>query len=160
MCSTTTIIYIVIAFIVLIFIYNYMKKKSEGLETGSLTKLSIPKCTTSKDIDISNELIKLENKIKSSDKNINVKLSKINNYIIEFIIKLPPPFQVDKLPLKLELSPDLSKLITIFEGKPVNNLNINKEINDLKSKLEPEWTLQRYLDFNPKTYHKIMIVKK
>ncbi len=147
MCSTTTIIYIVIAFIVLLFIYNYMKKNSEGLETGSLTKLSIQKCT-SNDIDISNELIELEKKIKNVNRDLSVKLNKNpTNYYIEFI---------QNSPIKIEVSDDLSRLIGKFINSILFNIDIKQEIINLKNKLGPDMKLQYYKDNRS---DKILIVK-
>jgi hypothetical protein len=146
MCSTTTIIYIVIAFIVLLFIYNYMKKNSEGLETGSLTELSIQKCT-SNDIDISKELIELEKKIKNVNRDLSVKLNKNpTNYYIEFI---------QNPAIKIELSDDLSMLSGKFI-KILFNIDIKQEIINLKNKLGPDMKLQYYKDNRS---DKILIVK-
>ncbi len=90
MCSTTTIIYIVIAFIVLIFIYNYMKKKSEALAPFSLFIISNEKCVTQETREISSQLQDLEDKIKTNigaDANsLKVSMSRLSDskYIIEF----------------------------------------------------------------------------
>ncbi len=89
MCSTTTIIYIVIACIVLIFIYNYMKKNSEGLAPNSLSIIPNEKCVTNEK-EISSQLQNLEDKIKTSigaDANslkLNMRKLSDSKYIIEF----------------------------------------------------------------------------
>ena len=88
MLSTTTIIYIVIALVILFFIYNSMKK-CEGLPTGSLTKLPIKTCTIN-EVDFSTQLQALENKIKTTigtpANNFVVNMKIVGNkYYIEFL---------------------------------------------------------------------------
>jgi hypothetical protein len=69
MLSTTTIIYIVIAIVILFFIYNSMKKCEGYTGTPAMTTYS-----SKKNIDITKQVSEIERKLRVVDPLINVKV--------------------------------------------------------------------------------------